>query len=207
MCPLRLPPGEMAGRPARAVQRSLSPRRPRPPPSQPPPATGGAVPATRGRRITVRVLIWGTTLLAIIGIFAIWADRQMFSADNWANTSTKLLQNEQIRDATSNYLVEQLYANVNVEEEIKKRLPKEVQALAGPISGWHSHRRDRSRQTHARDGQGPGSLEDRQPGGRPDARQHRRRREGDGRDQRRGRDAGSRRRSSRTSPTGSGCRK
>ncbi|HUH80476.1 MAG TPA: hypothetical protein VLZ06_04045 [Solirubrobacteraceae bacterium] len=90
---------------------------------------------TRGRRITVRVLVWGTTLLAIIGMFAVWADRQMFSADNWANTSTKLLQNERVRDATSNYLVEQLYANVNVEEEIKKRLPKAVQPLAGPISG------------------------------------------------------------------------
>jgi len=83
----------------------------------------------------VRVLVWGTTLLAIIGIFAVWANRQVFSADNWANTSTKLLQNEQVRDATANYLVEQLYANVDVEAEIKKRLPKEVQALAGPASG------------------------------------------------------------------------
>ena len=83
----------------------------------------------------MRVLIWGTTVLAIIGIFAIWANRQMFSADNWASTSTKLLQNEKIRDATANYLVEQLYANVDVEAEIKKRLPKEVQALAGPASG------------------------------------------------------------------------
>ncbi len=90
---------------------------------------------TRGRRITVRLLIWGTTVLAIIGIFAIWANRQVFSPDNWANTSTKLLQNEKIRDATANYLVEQLYANVDVEAEIKKRLPKEVQALAGPASG------------------------------------------------------------------------
>src|SRR5208282_1504525 len=72
---------------------------------------------------------------AIIGMFAVWVNRQTFNADNWANTSTKLLQNEQIRDATSNYLVEQLYANVDVEEEIKKRLPKEIRPLAGPASG------------------------------------------------------------------------
>ncbi len=83
----------------------------------------------------MRVLIWGTTVLAIIGMFAIWVNRQMFNPDHWADTSTKLLQNEQIRDATSNYLVEQLYANVDVEAEIKKRLPKEVQSLAGPASG------------------------------------------------------------------------
>ncbi len=109
-----------------------------PTPGTPPAAAAAAAggPAvTRGRRITVRLLIWGTTVLAIIGIFAIWANRQVFSPDNWANTSTKLLQNEQIRDATSNYLVEQLYAHVDVEEEIKKRLPKEVRALAGPAAG------------------------------------------------------------------------
>ena len=105
------------------------------PPAQAPAGPGAPVPVTRGRRISVRVLIWGTTVLAIVGIFAIWANRQMFNADNWANTSTKLLQNEKIRDATANYLVEQLYANVDVEEEIKKRLPKEVKALAGPASG------------------------------------------------------------------------
>lgn len=105
------------------------------PPTPPTAAAAAGPPVTRGRRITVRLLIWGTTVLAIIGIFAIWANRQVFSADNWASTSTKLLQNEQIRDATANYLVEQLYANVDVEAEIKKRLPKEVQALAGPASG------------------------------------------------------------------------
>ena len=107
-----------------------------PTPRTPPAAAAAGGPAvTRGRRITVRLLIWGTTVLAIIGIFAIWANRQVFSPDNWANTSTKLLQNEQIRDATSNYLVEQLYAHVDVEEEIKKRLPKEVRPLAGPAAG------------------------------------------------------------------------
>ena len=111
------------------------PAAPTPAPTQPAAAAGPYPPVTRGRRITVRVLVWGTTVLAIIGIFAIWANRQMFSADNWANTSTKLLQNEQIRDATSNYLVEQLYANVDVEAEIKKRLPKEVKPLAGPAAG------------------------------------------------------------------------
>jgi hypothetical protein len=81
------------------------------------------------------VIVWGTTVLAVIAIFAIWANRQMLSPDNWANTSTQLLQNAAIREATSNYLVEQLYANVNVEEELKKRLPKELEPLAGPVSG------------------------------------------------------------------------
>jgi hypothetical protein len=91
--------------------------------------------ATRGRRILVRVLVWGTSLLAVVGIFAVWANRELLNPDNWASTSTQLLQNPAIRETTSNYLVEQLYANVNVEEELKARLPKEIKSLAGPLAG------------------------------------------------------------------------
>src|SRR6266480_705589 len=91
--------------------------------------------ATRGRRIMVAVLVWGTSLLAVVGIFAVWANRQMLSPHNWANTSTKLLQNAAIREATSNYLIDQLYANVNVEGELKAKLPTQLQPLAGPIAG------------------------------------------------------------------------
>ncbi len=87
------------------------------------------------RRWLVRVLIWGTTVLAVVAIFAVWANRQLLNPNNWANTSTKLLQNERIRETTSNYLVEQLYANVDVEQELKSRLPTQLQPLAGPVAG------------------------------------------------------------------------
>jgi hypothetical protein len=83
----------------------------------------------------VALLIWGTSVLAVVGIFAVWANRQMLNPDNWASTSTQLLQNAAIREATSNYLVDQLYSNVNVEEELKKRLPSQLQPLAGPLAG------------------------------------------------------------------------
>jgi len=96
---------------------------------------GEAHPATRGRRILVALLIWGTSVLAVVGIFAVWANRQVLNPNNWASTSTQLLQNAAIREATSNYLVDQLYANVNVEEELKKRLPSQLQPLAGPLAG------------------------------------------------------------------------
>src|SRR5205814_5721899 len=92
-------------------------------------------PASRTRRIGVRVLIWGTSVLAVLAIFAVWANRELLSPDNWSDTSTKLLQNAAVRDATATYLVDQLYANVNVENEIKSRLPKEIQPIAGPVAG------------------------------------------------------------------------
>jgi hypothetical protein len=52
-----------------------------------------------------------------------------------ANTSTKLLQNGEVRAASSNYLVDQLYANVDVAGELKQRLPVALAQLAGPVGG------------------------------------------------------------------------
>jgi hypothetical protein len=89
----------------------------------------------RPHRILVTTLIWATTVLAVLGIFAVWANRQVLNPDNWANTSTQLLQNEKVRTALSAYLVNQLYANVNVEQELASRLPPQLQPLAGPVSG------------------------------------------------------------------------
>jgi hypothetical protein len=83
----------------------------------------------------VHALVWGTTVLAVVAIFAVWANRQLLNPDNWADTSTKLLQNAEVREATSNYLVDQLYANVNVSQELSAKLPAQLQPLAGPIAG------------------------------------------------------------------------
>ncbi len=83
----------------------------------------------------MQVIIWGTTVLAVLAIFAVWANRQLLNPDNWSNTSTQLLQNADIREATSNYLVDQLYANVNVEQELKAKLPPLLAPLAGPLAG------------------------------------------------------------------------
>jgi hypothetical protein len=83
----------------------------------------------------VRVLIWVTTVLAVLAILTVWANRQLLNPDNWANTSGQLLEHPAVRDATANYLVNQLYANVDVAGELRARLPAQLQPLAGPISG------------------------------------------------------------------------
>ena len=93
------------------------------------PAGGGA------HRIWVRIILVIATILAIFSIFAIWANRQLMNPTNWAKTSTALLQKQTIRTAVSGYLIDQLYANVNVEDELKSGLPPALAPLAGPISG------------------------------------------------------------------------
>jgi hypothetical protein len=92
-------------------------------------------PIGRGRRILVQVIIWTTTVLAVLAIFAVWANRQFLNPDNWANTSTQLLEHPEIRAATSNDLVGQLYANVDVAGEIRSRLPPALQGVAAPLAG------------------------------------------------------------------------
>jgi Short C-terminal domain len=90
---------------------------------------------SRGRLIFVDSLIAVTTLLLVVGIFATWANRLLFSPDNWSNTSTQLLNNPTIRSATANYTIDQLYANVNVAGLIKSALPPRLQPLASPAAG------------------------------------------------------------------------
>jgi Short C-terminal domain len=90
---------------------------------------------SRKRLIGVDALIGVTTVLLIVGMFAIWANRLLFNPDNWSNTSTQLIANPQIRSATSNYLVDQLYANVDVPGLLKQGLPPALQGLAGPAAG------------------------------------------------------------------------
>jgi hypothetical protein len=75
------------------------------------------------------------SLLAFLSVFAIWVERQALNTDDWVKTSDKLIANETIRSTVGNYLVEQIYANVNVEKELEGILPGETKQLAGPVSG------------------------------------------------------------------------
>src|SRR4051812_40331175 len=89
----------------------------------------------RGRRYTVRALLVLATILAVLSIFAVWADRQLFNADNWADTSSQLLDSPAVRGAVAGFLVDEVYANVNVPEAVGAQLPPRLQGLAGPAAG------------------------------------------------------------------------
>jgi Short C-terminal domain len=109
-------------------------------PEQPPRGRAPAINADRRsishpRLLLVDVLLVLTTALAVVATFAVWANRQLLNPDNWSAASTQLLQNPAVRDATANYAVDQLYANVDVAGLIKSGLPKQFQSLAGPASG------------------------------------------------------------------------
>ena len=68
-------------------------------------------------------------------IFSIWVNRQALNTDNWVNTSDKLLQNEEVKTQLSNYLADELFANVDVQAELEKTFPPRLAPLAGPAAG------------------------------------------------------------------------
>jgi len=66
------------------------------------------------RRRTVKALLVLGALLAFLSVFAIWVERQALDTGEWVNTSGHLIRNATIRAAVGEYMVEQLYENVDV---------------------------------------------------------------------------------------------
>lgn len=89
----------------------------------------------RRHQVLVPALLVAGTLVAFLTVFSVWVNRQALNTDNWTNTSTKLLENKQIDEQLATFMVNQLYANVDVEAELAKALPPQAKALAGPAAG------------------------------------------------------------------------
>ena len=96
---------------------------------------GDEATARKGRRALPIILVVLASIILLITAFAIWAKRQVLETDTWVETSGELLENEAIRDALADFLVVELYDNVDVEAEIAKPLPEQAKPLAGPVAG------------------------------------------------------------------------
>jgi hypothetical protein len=89
----------------------------------------------RTRTILTWVLFALGTLVIFVGSLTVWVKRQALDTDAWVDTSTNLLENDQVREALSVYIVDQLYANADPQGVLEERLPENLQGLAGPIAG------------------------------------------------------------------------
>lgn len=85
--------------------------------------------------ILVRVMLALATVLAVAAIFAVWANRQVLNADNWGETSAEVLAQPAVKTQVADFLVDELYANVNVAGELRRALPPRLEPLAGPAAG------------------------------------------------------------------------
>ena len=91
-------------------------------------------PASRAHRWIVPGLLGLGTVLAVVSIFAVWANRQLLNADNWSDTSSALLAEPAVQSQLSAFLVDQLYANVDVAAEVRNAVPPRMAPLAGPAA-------------------------------------------------------------------------
>lgn len=99
-------------------------------PSPPKPAAG----ERRHRKLGVALIVVAS-IITFLAVFSIWANRQLLETDSWVETSTELLDDEEIRGQLSNFMVDTIYANVDVQGELAQTLPPRLQPLAGPAAG------------------------------------------------------------------------
>jgi len=81
------------------------------------------------------VLIFLAALIALVSALNVWVKRQALDTNNWTNSSAQLLENDKVRGALSVYLVDQLYQNVNVGQELQTQLPTQLKGIAAPLAG------------------------------------------------------------------------
>lgn len=86
-----------------------------------------------------RWLVWSVLALAIVVLVAssltVWVKRQALDTDNWVDVSTRLLQDEEVRQVVAAELVESLFANTDVEAQIQGALPPRLEPFAAPAAG------------------------------------------------------------------------
>jgi putative oligomerization/nucleic acid binding protein len=88
----------------------------------------------RGRRIGVAALLVLATLLTTAFGFALWAKRQALDTENWVDTSSALLEDDEIRTAVGLFIIDRLYQSDEVEARIASVLPPRLVQLAKPAA-------------------------------------------------------------------------
>jgi hypothetical protein len=84
------------------------------------------------------VLVWGllglATILMLVSSLTVWSKRQLLDDEAWADSSTQLLANDEVRAAIAQKLSDGLFQRVDVEAQLRERLPKRSQGAAPALA-------------------------------------------------------------------------
>jgi hypothetical protein len=86
------------------------------------------------RRAIATTLVVVAAFLAFLALLAIWVNRQALNTDNWTKTSTKLLEQPEVRNQVAARLTDELFQSVDVEQAVRDVLPDRADVLAGPAA-------------------------------------------------------------------------
>jgi hypothetical protein len=74
------------------------------------------------------VLVWClfglATILMFVSSLTVWSKRQLLNDQAWADSSTQLLANDAVRGAIAQKLSDELFARIDVEAQLRERLPR-----------------------------------------------------------------------------------
>jgi hypothetical protein len=90
--------------------------------------------STKARRRLAIVLVVVATFTGIVALLSTWTKRQVFNSDQWVETSSALLANDQIRSQLADDLTTEIFGSGTVQAEVAKALPPKAAPLAGPAS-------------------------------------------------------------------------
>jgi hypothetical protein len=85
--------------------------------------------------LLVRILVVLGAIITILALLAGYVRFQALDTDNVGDTAGELIADPEIRDQAAATLVDQLYANVDVDAALEQRLPSDQKGLAAPIAG------------------------------------------------------------------------
>ena len=88
----------------------------------------------RSHRVLVWTLIVLASVLLLVSMTANWVQRAALDTDQVQDTTDQILADEDVQQALSIYLVDQLYASVDVRAEIEQQLPSDLKALSAPVA-------------------------------------------------------------------------
>jgi len=84
------------------------------------------------------VLVWClfglATILLFVSSLTVWSKRQLLNDQAWADSSTQLLANDEVRGAIAQKLSDGLFARIDVEAQLRERLPPQAQGAAAALA-------------------------------------------------------------------------
>ncbi len=82
----------------------------------------------------VWVLFALATILLFVSSLTVWSKRQLLDDDAWAHSSAQLLANDEVRGAIAQKLSDALFQRVDVEAQLRERLPAQRKGTAAVLT-------------------------------------------------------------------------
>src|SRR5262249_53304880 len=83
------------------------------------------------RRWAAMAMVVLASILVVLSVLALWIQRTALDTDTYTKTSSEVLQQPEVQQALSTYMVDQLYASVDVQGQVAAKLPPALQPFAG----------------------------------------------------------------------------